>query len=438
MQAAIREPNASAPTDVPVARRSSVTTIATIVVLAVLAIEPPLLYWIHRTLDGYGQSFNDFHDYWLASKLVLEGRSPYDLDALKALGQAEGRVFVLGTGYSYLPPFAVVMIPFALLPFDTAVLAFNGLSLVVFGLTVAGWIVWAHPETGILRKAVVALIAGAFPPVYGTIANGQANLVVLAPFALGVAAILRGGRVGTFLGGVAVGLAGVVKLVPAAVALPQALGRRWLPVVGVIVGFVGSVAVAGLAVPVATSGSGDLADLVSPDPYFTNQSINGFVTRIVRDSDRTKALFPGAFDPLIVGLAAAVVFGLVTLLLLWRARHALVEGRGLALGMALITVAAVAAAPKNAIWNEALVLVGVGLLLVVLTPDLRLSRLDRIDRWLLAAWLLGVVVQTYFWEESRWLDDKNRVFVTLIQSAAFYGLLALWVMCARHVRRLRT
>jgi hypothetical protein len=347
-------------------------------------------------------------------------------------------VFVLGTGYSYLPPFAIVMIPFALLPFNTAVLAFNGVSLVVFGLTVAGWITWAHPDAGVLRKAVVAFIAGSYPPVYGTIANGQANLVVLVPFAIGVAAILGGGRLGSFLGGIAVGLAGVVKLVPAAVTVPQAIGRRWLAVAGAIVGFVGSVALASLAVPVAASGSGGLADLVGPDAYFTNQSINGFVTRIVRDSDRTKALLPEAFDPLIVGLAAAAMFGMVTLWLLWRARGALMDRRGLAIGMAFITVAAVAAAPKNAIWNEALVLVGVGLLIVVLTPDLRLSRLDWIDRWLLAAWLLGVVVQTYFWEESRWLDDKNRVFVTLIQSAAFYGLLALWAMCARHVRRLRT
>ena len=438
MQSAIHARNLAAkPVAIP-ARRFSVLSVVTFALLVILAIEPALLHWIHRTLEGYGQGFNDFHDYWLASKLVLQGRSPYDIDALKALGEAEGRVFVIGTGYSYLPPFAIVMIPFALLPFDTAVLAFNGLSLVVFGLTVAGWITWAHPEAGALRKGIVALIAGAYPPIYGTIANGQANLVVLAPFALGVALVLGGGRMGSLLGGIAVGLAGVVKLVPAVVALPQAIGRRWLAVAGVVVGFVGSVAAAGLAVPVVRSGSGGLADLVGADAYFTNQSINGFITRIVRDSDRTKAIFPEAFDALVVGLTLAVLFGLINLWLLWRVREALTTRRGLALGMALITAAAVAAAPKNAIWNEALVLVAVGLLLIVLTPDLRLSRLDWVDRWLLGAWLLGVVVQTYFWEEASWLDDKNRTAVTLVQSAAFYGLLALWAMCVRHVRRLRT
>ena len=438
METAVQAQDLPAPAVAASARGITVFSALTFALLVVLAIEPALLHWIRRTIDGYGQGFNDFHDYWLASKLVLQGHSPYDIDALKALGVAEGRTFVIGTGYSYLPPFAIAMIPFALLQFDTAVLAFNGLSLVLFGLTVAAWIFWAHPEAGVLRKGIVALIAGAYPPVYGTIANGQANLVVLAPFALGVAWILGGGPVRSLLGGVAVGLAGVVKLVPAAVALPQVIGRRWLAVAGVVAGFVGSAGLASLAVPVAASGSGGLADLVSPDPYFTNQSINGFVTRLVRDSDRTKAIFPGAFDPLVVGLALAVVFGLVNLYLLWRAREALRQTHGLALGMAMITVASVAAAPKNAIWNEALALVGVGLLLLVLVPDLRLSRLDWLDRWLLAGWLFGVVLQTYFWEESRWLDDKNRIAVTLVQSAAFYGLLALWAMCVRHVRRLWT
>ena len=28
---------------------------------------------------------NDFHDYWLAGRLVMEGRSPYDLGALREL-----------------------------------------------------------------------------------------------------------------------------------------------------------------------------------------------------------------------------------------------------------------------------------------------------------------------------------------------------------------
>ena len=44
--------------------------------------------------------------------------------------------------------------------------------------------------------------------------------------------------------------------------------------------------------------SGKLVALFSPDPYFTNQSLNGFVSRLVESTDRMTALAPGAFDDL--------------------------------------------------------------------------------------------------------------------------------------------
>ena len=409
--------------------------------LGALAMAVPLFHWIYRTTHGLPSTFNDFHDYWLASRLILEGHTPYDIDALRALAHREGLSFVVGTGYSYLLPFAVVMIPFALLPFTTAVLTFNGLSLVLFGATVAVWLGRLHPGVSVWRQSIVAVTAGAYPPVYGTLANGQANLVVLAPFALGTLLIVatpttrRARDVG---GGIAIGLAGVVKLVPATVALPLAIGRRFGAVVGVIAGFMGSVALATLAVPYASRGSSGLADLVSPDPYFTNQSINGFVTRMVRDSDRTRALLPGAFDPAVVSLVVTGLFGLVTLAILWRSRALLVAREGVVLGMALATVTAVISAPKNAIWNEALVLVGVGLLVAAVSPDLRRSHFGWLERLLLVAWLAGVVVQTYFWEEEQVLRTWQVAAVTLIQSAALYGLFALWVLCARRVWALPT
>jgi hypothetical protein len=411
------------------------------VLLAVLAMVVPLVHWIFRTTHDHPQMFNDFHDYWLASRLILEGHTPYDLGALRDMAHREGLSFVVGTGYSYLLPFAVVMIPFALLPFTTAVLTFNGLSLVLFGLTVAVWLRRLHPAATTWRQAIVAVAAGAYPPVYGTLANGQANLVVLAPFALGVLALVATPAVNRrhltdLAGGIAIGLAGVVKLVPAAVLAPMTIGRRLTAVAGTVIGFVGSVALATLAVPYAARGSSGLADLVSPDPYFTNQSINGFVTRLVRDSDRTRAIWAGAFDAAIVSIVLAGLFGVLVLAALWRARDALTTREGLMLGMALTTVSAVIAAPKNAIWNEALVLVAVGLLVAAVSSDLRRSAFGRVDRLLLVGWLTGVVVQTYLWEEPQVLEGRPDAFITLIQSAALYGLVALWFLCARRMFRI--
>ena len=96
-------------------------------------------------------------------------------------------------------------------------------------------------------------------------------------------------------------------------------------------------------------------------------------------------------------LAATAAFGLITLALLWRARDRLRSRRGAALGLGLALVAGTIGAPKNSFWNEALVLVAVGLLLAVETPDLRLGRLGRLDGALLATWFGAAVAWTVVW-----------------------------------------
>ncbi len=81
-------------------------------VLALVAAGPPLLWSIAYIVFG-GPSFNDYSDYWLAGKLVLQGHSPYDTAALAALAKTEGVTFLLGGGYQYLLPWAIAMAPFA-------------------------------------------------------------------------------------------------------------------------------------------------------------------------------------------------------------------------------------------------------------------------------------------------------------------------------------
>ena len=58
--------------------------------LAVLAAGVPLGIWITFAALGRAPAFNDFHSYWLAGRLLLNGQSPYDLEAMRALGQARG------------------------------------------------------------------------------------------------------------------------------------------------------------------------------------------------------------------------------------------------------------------------------------------------------------------------------------------------------------
>jgi hypothetical protein len=405
--------------------------------LAALAAAVPFAALLVAALAGHGHAFNDFNDYWLAGRLVAQGRSPYDIDALKALAAAEGRSFIVGGGYSYPLPFAVAMVPLAMLPFTAAALVFSALGIGLFGLAVAVWIRWAHgsAEGRGRSRAVLALTAGVYPPVSGSVVVGQANLVVVAALALGTVAILTGSTTARRVqGGGAIGLAAVVKLVPGVLVVPLALGRWTGAAVGVVAGSIGSLAVALLLAPAGAAGAEGLGALLEPDAFVTNQSINGFVTRLVTSTDRTIALLPGAFDPGPATLVVTAVLGVATLGLLWRARAGLVERQGMAIGLALALVAGIAGAPKNSFWNEAAALVAVGLVLAVEAPDLRLDRFDRSDRALLATWFGGALVWSVVWGATS-ASSAVAPILTLLMSSALIGVLALWWVVARRLAR---
>ena len=403
--------------------------------LTAVATAVPLAGWAYWSLV-LGLGSNDFHDYWLAGRLIIQGHSPYDMSALQSLAQSEHLTFMLGGGYSYPLPFAVAMVPLAALPFGFALAAFNVISLAAFGLTVAAWLSWAHGWTraSARRRLVVALAAGLYPPVYGSVVMGQANLILFPLLGLGVVLAVDGTTAARrFWGGVLLGLAAIVKLVPGAVAVPLALGRRTWAAAGIAAGALGVLALATLALPRAAAGSSGLASLFDPDSFYTNQSINGFVTRLVSSSDRTAALWSGAFDPRPVMLALTAAFGLVTLLALWRARTRLADRRGAAIGLGLALVAGIVGAPKESFWNQAIALVAVGLLLAVEVPDLGVGRFGRTDRALLAIWFGSSVLWAAQWSIEPAASGPLGGVVTLLWSSSLYGMLALWWLLARRL-----
>ena len=146
---------------------------------------------------------------------------------------------------------------------------------------------------------MAATVIGAYPPLIGSVFIGQVNLLVLAVLAPGIALVTRR----PIAAGVAIGLAGVVKLVPLALALPLAVGARWRAIASMVATAGACLAIASLAA-VGSGGPTGFGALFEPDPYWSNQSVNGFVSRLVLDSDHTLALIPHAVAP---DLALAVV-----------------------------------------------------------------------------------------------------------------------------------
>jgi hypothetical protein len=335
------------------------------------------------------------------------------------------------------------MVPFTWLPFTQAVLLFNGLSLCLFGLTAAAWITWFHgsDNSSLRRRLVLAAAAGAYPSVYGTIANGQANLVLMPILALGTIGVLDGTRVRRVLGGVSVGLSAVVKLVPGLYVVPLVIARRFGTAAAIVLGAIGALVLSLLIAPWAQEGSAGLLNLTDPDPYFANQSINGVVSRLVLESERTLPLWSNGFDARFWSALLTLCFGCLTVGILWLARTQLRERRGLALALGLSLVAGLLAAPKGTYWNQAMLLVAAGLLVAVEMPNLRRlasdgrAQLDSLDLLLLGLWLAGTILQTCLWISPPPKFAELSALVTLATSASTYGMFMLWSVIARHLLR---
>jgi hypothetical protein len=389
----------------------------------------PLLVGIRENSHGL---LNDFASYWLAGKLVAAGHTPYDLTALARLGVSEGIVFQPGTGYSYPLPFAVLMVPLGALPFTLAAGLFTAVSVLVFGWAVSGWLGDRRAFAGgPALMLVVALLAGFYPPVGGSVFFGQANLLVLGGLALGVRRWMHPCARADWWGGLAIGLVGIVKIVPLALVLPASLARRLGGVGGILAGAGAAMAAALLLAPFGLGGAGRLAEMGAPDPYWTNESLNGFISRLTLRNERTVPFLRG-LDPTV---AAWVIFGLftiATLAVLWRARNRLAVRQGYWLAVGFTLVAAVIATPKNSFWNHVPALVGIGLFIAAVEPG---QGRDALTRWLVLAWYGMALVQLMVDSLSGATLHAWGPIGALLSSAALIGLLALWLALGRALRK---
>ncbi len=373
---------------------------------------------------GANGMWNDFASYWLAGKLVWSGHTPYDLIALARLGHQQGVVFQAGTGYSYPLPFAIAMVPLGWLPFGTAGLIFSLLSLLVFGLAVTAWLSDRRLFDGSPLMAVgLALLAGMYPPVTGSVYFGQANLLILGLLVAGVRLLLAESK-HPATGGAAFGLAGIVKLAPLALVAPIVIARRWRASIGLVGSALGAFVAAVLIAPFAWSQMGRLLELGVADPYWTNQSLNGFASRLVFRTEQSVPPFPNA-SPALIGWGAMLLLGALTLgAMFWRRRR-LAGWDGFALALAMTLVAATAGAPKNSFWNHVPALVAAGLILAV--PGWRHGAWRVAISTLLVSWFLLALGQ-------RWIDELNDAGLRAIgpasaflTSLALYSLIVLWL-----------
>jgi hypothetical protein len=284
-------------------------------------------------LDGL---FNDFYDYWAAGRILDRGGNPYDPHLMSHVLTSAGVHSVVGGAYSYPLLLAELARPLAALPPGPAAALFTAGSLAALWLGVA---LLLSPLRRVTAAQLLGLATGAalFAPVVGTLYFGQVNLYLLPLLALA----LRGVRPEAGIAGSA-----AVKLYPGATALAFVTrGRDGVrPLLLTVVAALGLSLLPNALAGVWPARGGALA-MLGPDPFWSNESINGWLSRLP---------LPG----LPVTLAMVAVCGLLGALV-----AAIVLARrdgSWAAAFALLLCYGVVAAPKNSLWNFApLVVAGV-------------------------------------------------------------------------------
>lgn len=275
--------------------------------------------------------FNDFYIYWGAVRLLAAGHNPYDLAALQTTLAHAGIHATLGLGYPYPLLLAFLLLPLGLAPPLVAAVIFSALSLISFGIAVA-FLLTPMRTLPRWELLLLAIAAGGLVPVRGSLHFGQVNLLLLLPLALAFRGI---GRI------VTLALASAIKLYPvagfAALLRGGTAERRRLAV-----GLLLTASLALLPNLLTGFGGGHLLGMFTPDPYWSNQSIDGWLSRMAIAGSLSSLGLP--VTPLMLALIA--MLGLLTLAVVL-----LLNGRPWDGCLALLLTFGVVAAPRNSLWN---------------------------------------------------------------------------------------
>lgn len=132
-------------------------------------------------IDPLGRALGtDFTSFWAASKLALEGRAT---DVYRSLAhfQAQKAAFngadIPYSAFFYPPPFLVICLPLALLPYLPSLAVWLGLTAYAWGRVISVYLG---------QPGHVAILVFAFPAVFINIAHGQNGFLTAALFAGGL------------------------------------------------------------------------------------------------------------------------------------------------------------------------------------------------------------------------------------------------------------
>lgn len=314
-------------------------------------------YLVVRWLYAGQFHLNDFNSFYLGSILYWERLDIYDTyGTFKLMADQLGLSFSLGTGYSYPPLLAFLFYPYVDMTFEAASRNWVVLSL-------AGYVgfclmmLWQirHKSLGLIAVATLYLVT--FQPAYQTLVNGQSNILLL--WAIWLYLHYRDKLPPLSVLGVS--LAAWLKVYPAIFWLRDLVALRFQEM-RLALG-INLLIVLLLVLPVASLSQlqtyvFDFLPAINgtPDTYYSNQSMNGFFSRLLLGPDRLGAEGPGYFRALLYAVTAFALAGLGYL------SHRFGRTKAALVGLIYLGVMTLLAG-KNSFWNFApTVLIGLYLL----------------------------------------------------------------------------
>jgi len=318
--------------------------------LAILALQGPAFI---RSIGPPADATVDFFQDWASARNLLNGQSAYgDITPTAQDYLGSEAAVEAGIRANAHPPASVLIVaPFALLDYPTAMIAWNLVSL---GLLVVAVTLLLRSLS--LRLPVAALVPAAAmllmsPPVHIQVSQGQFNFVLLA---LIVGAWLSARTDRPVLAGVLIGGAAAIKLFPALLLVHYALRRQWRIVIS------GSVVLTALtAISVAivgTDAAGEYATRVVPavdslKGAWRNVSLHGLWWKLLSPgtgvtyvAGQVPSITQVKIDPVVrsAALAGWASLGSVLLLLVFWIRGVLATGRhqhaDIGFGLALVVM----------------------------------------------------------------------------------------------------
>ncbi len=242
----------------------------------------------------------DFPSYYYASWVTfIAGKSPYGLDTFRIFSEVHGQWV---SPYVYPPPSLLAFWPLAYMSLTKARTAFLVLSHICFLGSVWLMLTKLMPLSPHRRLREITLIVCliyllCFDPVYASLAIGQVNLIALFFICLTLVAIRKVAL--PWQVALPLSIAIVLKTYPVLLILPLLLRKQFRIVALTCAFFAAFSAISLLVLPAGTWNSwfttvlpqgGYASDLVDAG-YIWNQSMNGFITRLLRGTNLTEALF---------------------------------------------------------------------------------------------------------------------------------------------------